>query len=71
MNQKEFDELTRMVRRIETALLGDAAAGITGVVNKINRHERQLVMIQHIMWVASGMAAIIGVLWVIFTELHK
>ena len=51
-------DLKEMVRRIEVAILGDEGAGIEGLVKKVERHDRQLQMIQRMVWIGAGVALV-------------
>ena len=63
MTPKEWNELKKMVQRIETAVLGDECAGIDGMVKRVDKHDRQLTNIQRIQWVSVGVVGVIAVGW--------
>jgi hypothetical protein len=72
MSQTEFNQLMlEKMNRIETALCGDEKAGITGVVPKLKRHEKKLLVIERAMWSIGGAVTLLTVLWAVFSEFHK
>lgn len=54
MTGEEFIDLKQSVNRIETAILGDEAAGIEGMVKKVDRHEKMISSGQKIIWLVLG-----------------
>lgn len=71
MTNKETADLMVMIRRIETAILGDCEAGVEGMVKKVDRHEKQLQTIQRILWVGTGVVSVIALLWTLFKEFRS
>jgi len=63
MTQKEYNELIKIIQRIETAVLGDECAGIEGIGKRVDKHDRQLSNIQRIQWISVGVVGVILVGW--------
>ncbi len=72
MNQTEFNRLMlEKMNRVETALCGDEAAGITGIVKKVVRHEKKLAWMERMVWSIGGAVTLLTILWAVFSEFHK
>lgn len=69
MTDREMKELKESVKRIETALCGDESAGITGIVKKVFRHEKQITALQRIVWVLTGAVTTLSIVWTVFKEI--
>ena len=68
MTSKEAQDLKDMVRRIEVAICGDEAAGITGIIKKVVRHEKQITALQRLVWILTGAVTMLTVIWAVFKE---
>lgn len=66
MSSEELRDLQESVRNIETAICGDERHGIEGMANKVKRHDKAINAHNKIIYIGTGVALVIGVIFKYF-----
>ena len=64
----EIQGIKDQLNRIETAICGDECRGIEGIVKRVDRHDKEIKVVQKLIWMISGGVFVISVLWQIFVK---
>jgi hypothetical protein len=62
-NLRRLDSIDQSVKNIETALIGSEKIGLEGMVSRVNKHEKSIQSMNRIIWIGTGCAGLIVVLW--------